>query len=86
MEEVYKGQIVNLEEKLHLKEEEGKIKDKMLALKDQELVMKDKAFKDMTDVADRAIKLAETKKSSIWEMYGPIAVIAIIIVTIASVL
>ena len=43
-----------------------------IQLMQQALDMKDKAFNDMKDVADRAIKLAETSKPStnIWQIIG----------------
>jgi t-SNARE complex subunit (syntaxin) len=85
MEKVYKEQIAALTMKLELKEEENKLKDQMLTLKDREIEMERRSFESMKEIADRAIKLAETKKSNIWETYGPLAVIAVIVVTIASV-
>ncbi len=46
----------------------------------------EQAFQKEKDLTDRALKLAEMKKPSVWETYGPLAVIAIIVITIASVL
>jgi TolA-binding protein len=78
--------IATLEEKVRLKTEEGLIKDQMAAVKDQMIANQQKNFDQLKEVTDRAIKLAETKKSSLWETWGPLAAIAIIVVTIATIL
>lgn len=71
--------ITNLEEKTRLLEQQGQVKDQMI-------VNQDKVIDQWKDLQDRTMKLAETKKSSIWETMGPLAIIAIIVVTLASVL
>ncbi len=86
MEPIYQQRIANLEKELALKQQECDLKDKELAIKDQAIKQKDENFAQMKDIADRAIKLAETKKSSIWETYGPLAVFVGLAVLVASVL
>lgn len=79
--------ITNLEKELDLAKQEIIIKDKIGEIKDMEVVATRKALADMTQVADRAIKLAETAKpKNVWETWGPLGIIAIIVVTIASAL
>ncbi len=55
-----------------LNKREIALKDQLLDLKDRELAAKDKAFQDMKEVADRAIKLAEVSKpgNSVWTTIG----------------
>jgi hypothetical protein len=61
--------------------------EKMNAVLEREIAATTKNFEQMKDVADRAIKLAETgKPKSVWETWGPLGVIAIIVVTIAAAL
>jgi t-SNARE complex subunit (syntaxin) len=72
------------EKKMDLEKRENEINQKMLEVKDREIAGINRNFEQMKEVADRAIKLAETGKPSIWQTYGPLAVIAIIVVTIAS--
>ncbi len=74
------------QKELEIERRDNEISRKMIALQEKEIEMQKENFNQMKEVADRAIKLAETKKSSIWETYGPLAVIAVIVVTIASVL
>ncbi|MCJ7747914.1 MAG: hypothetical protein MUP27_09225 [Desulfobacterales bacterium] len=79
--------IINLEKELDLAKQEIVLKDKIGEIKDMESVATRRALADMTQVADRAIKLAETvKPKSVWEIWGPLGIIAVIVVTIASVL
>lgn len=75
-----------LRDQRKLDQKEIELNDRVIAIKDQEIEAQKRAIADLRDISDRAIKLAETKKSSIWETYGPIAVIAIIVITIATVL
>jgi hypothetical protein len=65
---------------------ENELNAKILAIKDQEIAAQVRAIADLRDISDRALKLAETKKSSPWETWGPLGVIAIVVVTIAAVL
>ncbi len=58
----------------------------ILPLFEKEIEMQKENFNQMKEVADRAIKLAETKKSNTWVTYGPLAAIAFIVITIASLL
>ena len=79
--------IANLEKELDLAKQELILKDKMGEIKDMEILATRRALADMEKVVDRSLKLAETiKPKSVWETYGPLAIIAIIVVTIASVL
>jgi hypothetical protein len=78
--------IANRDEKIRLLQEEIKLKDRIHEIDQREIESKDRAITAMGEVADRAIKLAETKKSNPIETYGPLGLIAIILVTIASVL
>jgi t-SNARE complex subunit (syntaxin) len=79
--------IANLEKELGLIKQELVLKDKMGEIKDMEILATRRALADMEKVTDRSLKLAETgKPKNIWETYGPLAIIAIIVVTIASVL
>lgn len=68
-----------------LSQRELELKDKMLAIKDQEIAAVNRSFGQMKEVADRAIKLAETvKPKSNWELLGAFGLVAIIITVIAS--
>jgi len=68
--------IANLEKELALAKQEIVLKDKMLEIKDMEILATRRALVDMTQVADRAIKLAETSKpKSNWELLGLAAVV-----------
>jgi len=79
--------IANLEKELDLAKQELILKDKMSEIKDMEILATRRALTDMEKVVDRSLKLAETAKpKNPWETYGPLAIIAIIVVTIASVL
>jgi len=79
--------IANLEKELDLAKQELILKDKMGEIKDMEILATRRALADMEKVVDRSLKLAETvKPKNTWETYGPLAIIAIIVVTIASVL
>ena len=79
--------IANLEKELDLAKQELILKDKMGEIKDMEILATRRALADMEKVVDRSLKLAETAKpKSTWEVWGPLGLIAIIVVTIASVL
>jgi len=63
--------IANLEKELDLVRREVDIKDKILAVKDMEIAAQKRAFEDMKEVTDRALKLAETAKpKSNWQLQG----------------
>jgi hypothetical protein len=79
-------QISNLEKENDLLKKELELKDRVIEIDQKEIESTRRALADMEKVTDRAIKLAESKKSNIWEQYGPIAVILIAVVTIASIL
>lgn len=55
-------QIANLEKEVQLKAQEIELKDQIIVLKDMEIAVHQKSFEQMKEVADRAIKLAETSK------------------------
>jgi len=54
--------IGNLEKELELSQKEVELKDKILAVKDMEIAAQGRAFNDMKEVTDRALKLAESQK------------------------
>lgn len=54
--------IANLEKELELAKQESQLKDKIIEIKDMEIAARKRSFEDMKDVADRALKLAETAK------------------------
>jgi len=87
-QDVLKDQrIANLEKENDLLKQEIGLKDKIGEIKDMEILATRRALADMEKVTDRSLKLAETvKPKSAWEIYGPLGVIAIIVITIASVL
>jgi hypothetical protein len=63
--------IANLEKELELTQRESEIKDRIIALKNQEIAADKKAFDQMKDISDRALKLAEQSGSkSNWQLYG----------------
>ena len=79
--------LANKEKELAATERINYINERMLEVKDKEIAGVNRNFDQMKDVADRAIKLAEMgKPKSVWEEWGPLGIIAVIIVTIASVL
>ena len=76
---VLKAQVSNLEKEKELMQRE-------IDLEKRRGDINEEAFHKEKDLTDRALKLAESqKKSSVWEIYGPLGIIAIIVVTIASV-
>ena len=79
--------IANLEKENDLLKQEMGLKDRIGEIKDAEILATRRALADMTQVADRSLKLAETAKpKNVWETWGPLGIIAVIVVTIASVL
>ena len=64
MDQVKDQRIANLEKENDLLKRENELKDRINALKDMIIEAKDKAFADMKDVADRALKLSEISKKS----------------------
>jgi hypothetical protein len=64
-----------------IQKRESELKDRMIEIKDMEIAAPKRAFEDMKEVSDRALKLAETsKKSSLgnWELTGIIGLAALI--------
>jgi len=77
--------IANLEKELDLAKQEIVLKDKISEIKDMEIVATRRALMDMTQVADRSLKLAETSKpKSNWELLGGLGLVAIIVTVIAA--
>ena len=73
--------IAALEKELDLVKRESDLKDRIIVIKDMEIAAQKRAFEDMKEVSDRALKFAETsKKSSLgnWELGGIIGLVAFI--------
>jgi predicted sugar kinase len=68
------------EKELELEQRENEINKRIIEVKDMEIKVLNNNFNQMKDVADRAIKLAETSKpKSNWELYGLLGVAAFVI-------
>lgn len=74
-----------LKRQLELTERESALKDKVIELEQQRARLFEDAFNKEKDLTDRALKLADTKPKSNWELLGGLGLIAIIITVIASV-
>lgn len=61
-DKVQEQRVANLEKEITLLKQEIELKDRVIAIKDMEIGAQVRAFNDMKEVADRAIKLAETSK------------------------
>jgi hypothetical protein len=87
MLEVKDKQIANLEKENELLKRESDLKDRIIAINEKEIESTRRALNDMKEVTDRSLRLAESsKKGGLLETWGPLAAIAIIVVTIASIL
>lgn len=87
MDQVKDERIANLEKELELSKRESQLKDRIIQIKDMEIQAQKRAFDDMKEVTDRALKLAETSKpKSSLETFGILGVIAVIVTIIATVL
>ena len=65
------AQVASLNQTVTLDQREIEINQKMLELKDKEIAALNRNFEQMKDIADRALKLAETSKpTSNWQLYG----------------
>lgn len=66
--------LVNEQKTNELNQREIDLQKQIISLKDMEIAATNKALADMKDVADRAIKLAETSKptNNIWTIVGAI--------------
>jgi len=73
-------------EALHAETKSKEASEKMNAVLEREVAATTKNFEQAIVLVDRATKIAEAKKSSLLETWGPLGIIAVIIVTIASVL
>ena len=80
LDQIKDQRITNLEKEVELLKREIELKDRIIGIKDMEIQVQKRAFDDMKEVADRAIKLAETSKpKSTWETLGIIGVLAFVI-------
>jgi hypothetical protein len=80
MDQVKDQRISNLEKEIDLQKRENELKDRIIGIKDMEIEAQKRAFDDMKEVTDRALKLAETSKpKSNWEIFGIIGVAAFVI-------
>jgi len=80
MDQVKDQRISNLEKELELQRRENELKDRIIGIKDMEIQAQKRAFEDMKEVSDRALKLAETSKpKSTWETLGIIGVLAFVL-------
>jgi hypothetical protein len=87
MLEVKDKQIANLEKENELLKRESDLKDRIIAINEKEIESTRRALNDMKEGTDRSLRLAESsKKGGLLETWGPLAAIAIIVVTIASIL
>lgn len=68
LDQVKDQRITNLEKENEFAKREVELKDKIIAIKDMEIASQKRAFDDMKEITDRALKLAETSKpkSGIW--------------------
>jgi hypothetical protein len=62
MDQLKDQRIANLEKELDLQKREVELKDRIIGIKDMEIQAQARAFQDMKEIADRALKLAETSK------------------------
>ncbi len=60
--------IALLEKEIELLKREGEIKDRIIQLKDMEIAAQARAIKDLKEISDRAIKLAEVGKKNGWSL------------------
>lgn len=75
MDRIKDQRISNLEKELELQKRENELKDRIIAIKDMEIQAQQRAFTDMKEVADRAIKLAETSKPKTnWGLLGTVLI------------
>ena len=59
------------QKELELERRENEINQRIIAIKDMEIAALNRNFEQMKDIADRALKLAETSKpTSNWQLYG----------------
>jgi len=80
MDQLKDQRIANLEKELELQKRENELKDRIIGIKDMEIQAQKRAFDDMKEVSDRALKLAETSKpKSNWQLLGIIGVAAFVI-------
>ena len=69
----------NFQEESLLKRK-SEFKDRIIAIKDMEIAAQKRAFEDMKEVSDRALKLAETSKpTSNWQLRGLLGLAAFVV-------
>lgn len=74
------AQVASLNQTVTLDQREIEINQKMLELKDKEIAALNRNFEQMKDIADRALKLAETSKpSSNWQLQGLLGLAAFVL-------
>jgi hypothetical protein len=72
--------IANLEKEIELLKREVDIQDRVIKVKDMEILAQVNAVRDLKDITDRAIKLAETSKpKSNWQLYGILGMAAFLL-------
>jgi DNA helicase IV len=77
--------LANKEKELAALERINYINERMIEIKDKQIEGDNRNFEQMKDIADRYRELAKmSKPKSVWETWGPLGIIAIIVVTIAS--
>lgn len=73
-----KSDLAIVRELLALEEKKNDLNEKVIGLKNQEIAATNKAFVEMKDVTDRAIKLSEiSKPKSNWEIQGILYAVAL---------
>jgi hypothetical protein len=79
-EQLKDQRITNLEKEIELLKQEVMLKDRIIEIKDMEIVSTRRAFEDMKEISDRAIKLAETSKPKPnWQLYGILGIAAFLL-------
>jgi len=85
--DLFTEEIAVLKDKVTNLEKEKVLMQREIDLEKRRADIMEEASQKKKDLTDGTLKLAESqKKPSLWEIYGPLGVIAIIVVTIASVL
>ena len=67
--------IRNLEKEVELGKREVELKDRIIEIKDMRIAAQDQAIKDLKDISQRAIELAEVGKPKInWSLIGTVLI------------
>jgi len=83
---ILQQKISNLEKENELLRREKDLQEKLSLLAQRETEIYRAAFEKEKDLTDRALKLSEKKDRGLFETWGPVGLIAIIVVTIAAAL